>query len=848
MNKLASLMFFFTLSGAYRQTPRLNLIPQPVEIKHFLSLLKALCLFSAITLFFTVSLNSQSLNVIESHRVTLPNGWKLTPVGKLLPLGDLPLNIAISPSKKIAAVTNNGESDQTIQLFDIEKEVLLDSIIIGKSWLGLAFSDDGKLLYASGGNDNLIIRYSVKNNRLSVFDSITVGKPWPVKISVAGLAVDDTKNRLYAVTKENNSLYVIDTRSKKVLSQHPLGAEGYTCLLAPDRKILYISSWGGSEIILFDTSLGKITRSVAVGSHPNDMCITKNGQYLFVSNADDNTVSVVDTRKLSVTETLNTALYANSAAGSTTNSVALSSDEKNLYIANADNNCLAVYDISVTGASKSKGFIPAGWYPTCVRVVKNKILITNGKGITSKANPYGPDPTRKGGAVIYQADGSEQKIKDQYIGGLFRGTLQILNAPDEKQMAVFSGAVYNNTPYIKENEMTSEAAEGNPVPGRIGDPSPIKHIFYIIKENRTYDQVLGDLPQGNGDTKLVLFGEKITPNQHALATEFVLLDNFYVNGEVSADGHNWTMGAYATDFLEKTWPTSYGGRGGSYPGEGSRIIANNKNGFIWDYCMRSGVSYRTYAEFMGDKKPNIPALKGHFCPGYSSWDMSVRDTTRFSQWKHDFDSLMAINAVPQLTTLRFGNDHTEGLSLNKPTPFAHVADNDLAVGMFVDYLSHSPLWKSSLILIVEDDAQNGPDHVDAHRSPAYLAGGFVKKGFVDHTAYTTASFLRTIELILGLPPMSQYDAAAVPVWRSLNNTPDHPVFNSRPSNIDLDLKNLAENKWQKMSEQFDFSKEDMINDADFNEVLWKAVKGFDSLCPPAVHAAFFIPVETEDED
>jgi hypothetical protein len=356
------------------------------------------------------------------------------------------------------------------------------------------------------------------------------------------------------------------------------------------------------------------------------------------------------------------------------------------------------------------------------------------------------------------------------------------------------------------------------------------------------------MPQGNGDPKLVLFGEKITPNQHAIAREFVLLDNFYVNGEVSADGHNWTMGAYATDFLEKTWPTSYGGRGGSYPGEGSREIANNKNGFIWDNCKRSGVSYRTYAEFMGDKKPNIPSLKDHFCPTYTSWDLSVRDTTRFRQWKNDFDSLMAVNAVPQLTTLRFGNDHTEGLSKNKPTPFAHAADNDLAVGLFVDYLSHSSIWKESLILIVEDDAQNGPDHVDAHRSTAFIAGGFVKGGFVDHTAYTTASLLRTIELILGMPPMSQYDASAVPVWRSLNNTADHPAFHARPSNINLDLKNLAENKWQKMSEGFDFNKEDMISDAAFNEVLWKAVKGLDSVCPPAVHAAFFIPVEAEDED
>ena len=795
-----------------------------------------------------IDVQAQTLNEIESNRVTLPNGWKLSPVGKMLPLGDLPLNIAISPSKKLAAITNNGQSDQTIQLVDIENDVILDSIVIGKSWLGLAFTDGGKYLYASGGNDNIIIRYVIINNKLSNYDTIKIGKPWPVKISVAGIALDDPKNKLYAVTKEDNSLYVINTKTKTVISQHPLGGEGYTCLLSPDHKTLYISCWGGSKIIVFDTYQEKITGSVTVGSHPNDMCVTKSGQYLFVANADDNSVSVLDTRKLSVIETLNTALYPDARAGSTTNSVALSSNEKTLFIANADNNCLSVFDVTVPGKSKSKGFMPTGWYPTCVRIVKDKILVSNGKGLTSKANPYGPNPMRKGEEVIYQAAGKEQKIKVQYIGGLFRGALQIINTPDNKLMALYSKAVYENTPYIKEKELISEGAVGNPVPQKIGDPSPIKYIFYLIKENRTYDQVLGDMPEGNGDPALCLFGENITPNQHALAREFVLLDNFYVNGEVSADGHNWTMGAYATDFLEKTWPTSYGGRGGTYPGEGKREIANNKDGFLWDFCKRAGVSFRSYGEFIDNKKPALPVLKDHFPSGYIGWDMKIRDTTRFSWWKHDFDSLLAINAVPQLNTMRMGNNHTEGLNLNRPTPVAHVADNDLAVGLFIEYLSQSPIWKESLVLIVEDDAQNGPDHVDAHRSPAFLAGGYVKKGFVDHTAYTTTSFLRTIELILGVPPMSQYDAAATPVWRSLDNTPDHPAFTARPSNIDLNLKNTIVSEWQQKSEKFDFSKEDNVNDADFNEVIWRAVKGLDSPCPPSVRAAFFMAVDKKEKD
>ncbi len=789
---------------------------------------------------FIVRLPAQTLQEIESHAVSLPNGWRLTPVGKQLPLGDLPLNIAVSPSKKLAAVTNNGESDQTIQLIDLEKDVVLDSIIIAKSWLGLTFSDDGNYLYASGGNDNKIVRYLISNNRLSVNDSIIIGKPWPEKISVTGIALDDPKNRLYVVTKENNSLYVLDTKSKKVISQYPLGGEAYTCLLSPDHKLLYISCWGCDKVVIFNTDIQKITGSLAVGDNPNDLFITGNGKFLFYANANENSVSLIDTKLTKVIEVLNSALYADSPPGSTTNSVALSGDDKTLYIANADNNCLAVFDVSKPGSSKNKGFIPTAWYPTCVRVANNKILISNGKGLSSHANPYGPNPARKGDEVVYRAGGKEHKIKEQYIAGLFRGTMSVLNIPNAAQLALYSKAVYNNTPYNKKTELISEGMKGNPIPMKVGDSSPIKYIFYIIKENRTYDQVLGDIPEGNGDPKLVLFGENITPNQHALAREFVLLDNFYVNGEVSADGHNWTMGAYATDFLEKNWPTNYGGRGGEYPGEGAMAIANNKDGFLWDDCERNGVSFRSYAEFMDGTKPAVPVLKDHFCLKFASWDLSIRDTIRFRQWKNDFDSLLAINAVPSFNSIRFPNDHTEGLSLNKPTPFAFAADNDLAVGLFVDYLSHSRIWKNSLVIIVEDDAQNGPDHVDAHRSPAYLAGGFVKQGFVDHTAYTTASLLRTIELILGLPPMTQYDAPATPLWRCMNNTPDHPSFSVRPCLVDLNAKNTAQNLWQKKSQKFDFTKEDLANDTEFNEILWKAVKGLDSPCPAPVHAAFFM--------
>lgn len=799
-------------------------------------------------LIFSVTGFSQTLQQVESKKVMLPNGWGLTPIGRSFPLGDLPLNIAVSKSKKIMAVTNNGQSVQSIQLIDPATETVLDNVIIPKSWYGLQFSEDEKKLYASGGNDNWITEYAVENKKLILKDSISLGEKWPNKISPAGIALDDARQLLYVVTKDNKSLYLVDLKSKKVDQQFSLGGEAYACLLSPDKKELYISCWGCDKVYVFDTQKKNITTEIAVGDNPNELCLSKNGKFLFVANSNDNSVSVINVLQRKVIETLNVALYPDAPNGSTTNGLALSSDEKKLYIANADNNCLSVFDVAQPGQSKSKGFIPVGWYPTNVKVIGKKIFVSNGKGFSSMANLYGPNPFGTKQEVVYQ-QGDPARPKDvQYIGGLFKGTMSIIDEPTEKQLGIYSQVVYRNTPYNKVKELVTKGEAGNPIPRKVGEQGPIKYVFYVIKENRTYDQVLGDVKEGNGDPRLVLFGENITPNQHALAKEFVLLDNFYVDGEVSADGHNWSTGAYATDFLEKNWVTSYGGRGGSYDAEGNREVANNKGGFIWDHCKRAGVSYRTYGEFADNYKPNIPVLKNHFCPYFTGYDNKVQDTARFYQWKREFDSLLAVNAVPRFNSVRFCNDHTEGLRKGRPTPFAHVADNDLAVGLFVEYLSKSPIWKETAIFILEDDAQNGADHVDAHRSPAYLAGGFVKRNFVDHTMYSTSSMLRTIEMILGIPPMSQYDAAAQPMWRSFTSKADLTPFTVRSAKINLNDKNTAMNEWQLRSEKFNLTKEDAVPDLEFNLVLWHGIKGDNIPFPGPRRAAFFKPIKKADKD
>jgi YVTN family beta-propeller protein len=779
--------------------------------------------------------------------VTLPNGWKLSPAGRSFPLGDLPLNIVIGKSGRYAAVTNNGQSIQQIQLVDTKAEKVVDSILIDKSFYGLQFSGDEKKLYASGGHDNRIMVYAIQQGKLVKHDSISLGQPWPNRVGPAGLALDEARGRMYVVTREDKQLYVIDLKTKTVVKQYGLDAEAYDCKMSKDGKELFITCWGCDQLLSFDLVQESWKQPVLVGDNPNEMLQSPDGKHLFVCNANDNTVSVIDLSSRKVIETLDAALYPNSPSGSTSNSLAIDPQGKRLYIANADNNALAVFDVAVPGKSFSKGFIPVGWYPSVVRMINNKIWVANAKGMTSKANPFGPSPLRKREEVIHH--GFETKSADQveYIGGLFTGTMSIIDVPAQPQLDAYTKAVYRNSPYAKQNMVVADSlAPGFPIPAKKGQVSPIKYVFYVIKENRTYDQVLADVKGGNGDTSLLLFGKNITPNQHALAESFVLLDNFYVNAEVSADGHNWSMGAYANDYLEKTWPSSYGGRGGTYGGEGEREIANNKAGFIWDQCRRYGVSYRTYGEFADGGKANIPVLVNHFSKAYPGYNMTIKDTLRFRIWKNEFDSLLKTGTVPQFNTVRFGNDHTEGIRLGRPTPYAHVADNDMAVGMFVEHLSKSPIWNETAIFILEDDAQNGADHVDAHRSPAYVAGGFVKRGFVDHTMYTTTSMLRTIELILGIAPMTQYDAAATPMWRCFDSVVRPFDFKAIVPEVDMNQKNTVLNEWQRKSEKFNFAKEDSNNDIEFNRVLWHGIKG--DIPFPGPKRAAFLKIEKESDD
>jgi YVTN family beta-propeller protein len=807
----------------------------------------------------------------------LPNGWTLTPEGAQVPTSDLPLNMVLSNDGAYLLVTTNGNGDQTINVIDLRRGESAQTVSVKKSWLGLTFAPDGKRFFVSGGDDNEVMVFDFAEGKAEESGKIILGSADYHKLNdrdraaarrqglgeyafPAGIAVTPDGKRLYVAENLTHKVAVVDLATRQVITKIAVGEYPYDCEASGDGKRVYVSNWGSRSVAVIDTAGNQVINNIPVGDHPNDLELTRDGRILYVANANSNTVSVVSTEQMKEIEAISTALHPKSPIGSTPNAVALSPDEKTLYIANADNNDVAVVDVAKRGSSEVEGFIPTGWYPTSVRVSKDgkRIFVANGKGVASAANPQGPNPYKG--------------RTPQYIGSMLKGTVSLINLPAKAKLAQLTRRVYANSPYTDEMLKAARAPkEKTAIPSRVGAPSPIKHVIYVIKENRTYDQVLGDMKEGNGDPSLCLFGEEVTPNQHALAREFVLLDNFYVDAEVSADGHNWSMAAYATDYTEKTWPTNYSNRGRSYDYEGSKKIARPTGGYIWDYCARAGVTYRSYGEFVASRegKPggggetggdpgaapkresdtNEKALEGHFSATFPTWDLNVPDNKRIDAWLEEFREYEKNGRLPQFQIVRIGGNHTQGTRPGAPTPRAHVAENDLAVGRLVEAVSHSErYWKETAIFIIEDDAQNGPDHVDAHRSIAFVASPYTKRRYVDSTMYTTSGMLRTMELIVGLPPMSQYDAAATPMYNSFTNQADLAPFKHLEARVDLAEKNPENAPGSQRSAQLDFSKEDAAPDIEFNEIIWKSVRGANSRMPAPVRSAFVRAIDDDDDD
>ena len=787
--------------------------------------------------------------------VQLPNGWSLRPAGKHVALGDFPVNVALHPGGKWAAVLHAGYSVHEIVVVGLggDKPRVVSRVSLDQTFYGICFAPDGKTLFASGGEFEVVHAFAFDKGLLSDHREIAVA-PVADKFVVAGVAVDAAGHTLFAAGAWGDAVALVpldDPAGRRTVALDK-GSYPYACLPDPRGGRLFVSLWGKAGVAVIDPAAAKVVSTFKTESHPTEMALSPDGKTLYVACANSSKVSVVDTAEGKNLETLRCSLYPNAPSGNTPNSLALTPDGRMLFVANADASNLAVFNVAAPGAAEPLGFIPTGWYPTSVRydAADRRLYVADGKGLSSRANPQGPNPyADKRFATVYQ-----------YIGSLLQGYLSVIDLPGPDKLADYSKQAYACSPLRADLAPVGDWPDDNPIPHKAGGPGPIKHCIYIVKENRTYDQVFGDVKEGNGDPDLCLFGEKVTPNLHKLVRQFVLLDNFYCDGEVSADGHQWTMGAYATDFVEKVWPLTY--RGSplkkliEYPSEGNDDpIARPAGGYLWDRCAEAGVSYRDYGEFIANGKkpgdpavPRVKALEGHFDPEFHGWDLDYPDVKRAGRFIDELHRFEKDGGLPQFIVLRLPNDHTIGTKFGKPTPRAMVADNDRALGLVVEAVSKSKFWKDTAIFVIEDDAQNGPDHVDAHRTEALVVSAYTKRNYVDSTMYSTSGMARTMELILGLKPMSQFDAAARPLANAFQATADLTPYEHAEARWDLKETNGAQAWGGKLSEGFDFSEEDKVDDLQFNEVIWRSVKGPDSAAPPPVRAAFVMPRGKADKD
>ncbi|HOJ33623.1 MAG TPA: bifunctional YncE family protein/alkaline phosphatase family protein [Candidatus Hydrogenedentes bacterium] len=777
--------------------------------------------------------------------IQLPNQWRLDPAGKGYALGLFPMNMKLSPDGKYLAVLHCGGGDHEIMVFDTRTMQRIFHTVVPNAFYGITFSKSGDRIYVSGGESEVVWIYGFEAGYLFKPKAVSLA-PEKEQYVPCGVEVSPDGKLLAVAETWGNRITILDTTTTATRAQFQLEPETrpYDCKFSRDGKMLYVSLWGKASVYLvyLGGSSPEFYGKIPTGAHPNEMVLDGNGARLFVANANDNTVSVIDTITMRVVETLQTAIYPDAPEGSTPNSLTVSPDGSKLYVANADNNCLAVFDISQAGRTVPVGFIPVGWYPTSVRISPDglTLYVANAKGFSSNANRHGPNPYWRG---------EQRRTLEQHVRLLLQGTLSVIPVPSSEEYPSYTARVYASSPYRPDKLPVATPPKGSPIPGRVGEPSPIKYCIYIIKENRTYDQVLGDMPEGNGDPSLCLFPEKYTPNHHALAREFVLLDNFYVEAQVSADGHEWTTGAYATDFVQKTWPSNYGGHGLSYPSEGAYPTAFPSAGYIWDKCREKGISYRSYGEFIDPpaKKGEpcttaVESLQGHFHPFFVGWDMSIPDVERARLFIEEFRSLVVQNAWPRFIVMRLPNDHTQGSKAGALTPRAMVADNDLALGMVIEEISRSSIWKETAVFVVEDDAQNGPDHVDAHRTVAFVISPYTRGRGRDSTFYSTASMLRTMELILGLEPMSQYDAAALPMYNTFRSRPNARSYKCKPVPEELrSVRNSPDGWGADLSAKLNFEKEDAADDLLFNEIIWRSIRGASSTMPAPVRAAFVFP-------
>jgi DNA-binding beta-propeller fold protein YncE len=762
----------------------------------------------------------------------LPTGRLLDPAGVSYDLGSMPLAMALSPEKDRVVALLNGWRDQGIQIVDRASGKTLQKIPLPAVFLGLAFSPDGKSLYVSGGNQDVIYRFDWRNRAARLADSIVLavnpkgksGTRYP-----AGIAISRDGRSLYVAENLGDSLAVIDLGSGRVVQR--LATERYPYGVAVGLDgIVYVSAWGGSTVSAFPArangALAEGTR-IRVARHPSALALSPDGSRLFVASGSTDKVSVIATRSLRVVATLNDASPAVTGEGSTPNALAVSPDGRRLFVAEADNNAVAVFDLSAftsgdsaaTGNDALAGRIPVGWYPSAVAVDGGDLFVVNGKGSRTAPN------------VGRQQPGHRHPPHDpDYTLGQINGTLTIVPAANASitDLNAFSQRV-------------ASANGWNSAPALDKYP-PFEHVIYIIKENRTYDQVLGDLPGADGDSSLVFFPRAVSPNHHALAERFGIFDRFFVNAEVSPDGHNWSMAGYVTDYSEKTIPSNYSDRGRSYDYEGLNRsvlpeddVAEPSSGYLWNLADRAGITYRNYGEFVNEPEdpaemkdsafvPTKVSLAAHTNKAYPGWSLQIPDQVRVEIWLNEFQEFVRAGKLPALELVRLPNDHTSGATAGRPTPRAYMADNDLALGRLIEALSKSPFWRSTVVFVLEDDAQDGPDHVDSHRSPLLVISPY-NRGRVIHRFANTTDVLATIEDILGLGRMSQFDHYGRPLREIWETTPDLTPYNALRPSVSLKEVNPGRGAIAEASKKLTLKVEDASDDDLFNRILWTTIKG-----------------------
>jgi YVTN family beta-propeller protein len=740
-----------------------------------------------------------TLAAADARAGVLPNGWSVQPAGALTSLGTLPLHMTLDKSGKWIAVTVDGYASPVVTIVDAQTGRVADTRPLDGAFYGVAFSPDDSTLYVSTAQSSGVRRFG--------FDSrsgkLTDGGAWPLgkgDLWTSGLAVSADGSTVFVAAGLQRKLYALNSSDGSIRWSAPTGPEPLAVVLSADGSHAYVSDWAGSSIAVIDTKTGKPSASIDVADHPNALLLSSDGRKLFASCANGGEIDAVDLASGRIGSRLDPGLWPHSLEGTTPSGLALSHDGETLYVADSGDNAVTALS---TRTGELIGAVPAGWYPTDVALSAEgtTLFVLDGDGISGHPNPaFGHSAFRKTNDALY-------------IGSLLTGDLQ--RVPLSGGMTLRQGLATARSVALYRGGETQAPSRS----------ATVRHVIYIIKENRTYDEILGDDKRGDGDKSLAIFGRTITPNIHRLADDFVLFDRFEENGFVSVDGHNWADAAYADDYVEKLWPSAYAGRGrenDSFFGDDPPAVPDA--GYLWDDALAHGRSVRNYGEFVfGTGKSFVyqaKALRGHTDAQYRGWDLQYSDQSRIDEWMREFDGYDRDGGLPDLEFVYLPDDHTAATRPGYRTPYAMEASNDYAVGRLVDRLSRSRYWKDTIVFVVEDDSQAGPDHVSAQRAEALMAGGPVRRGVVAHDHYTQCSVLRTIEDVLGLPPMSQFDAGAEPMTSLLADVPDTTPWKASKPNVSLAARNGSHAVHAQTSMLFDLSKPDASDEAAFNAVLF----------------------------